>query len=181
VEKVTLVRQYARALFALALERKLVDRLCGDLETARERIDQQPEVHEFLYHPEIPVARKREVLSRMLPDTLAPEAVSFLGMLLEHRLLRLLPDISRQFLALRNERFGVLKAEVEAARPLSRELRAELDDLLTRATGRGVVIQERVNPELIAGVRVRIGDRIVDASLAGRLEQMRSRLLHGQP
>jgi len=179
VEKVALVRQYARALFALALERKQVDRLVGDLDSARERINARPEVHEFLNHPEIPAARKHQVLAQILPEMLSVEATSFLNLLVERRLLRLLPDINQQFLALRQERFGVLKAEVETARPLARELRAELDSMLTRATGREVEIQERLNPEVIAGVRVRIGDRIVDATLAGRLDQMKERLMKG--
>jgi F-type H+-transporting ATPase subunit delta len=71
----------------------------------------------------------------------------------------------------------VLKAEVETAYPLAPEMRERILESLAKTTGHRVAISEKTNPELLGGLRIRIGDRILDASIAGRLEQLKQRLL----
>lgn len=177
MEKVTRARQYARAFFALTRKTGQVDRAAAELHSCRQRIAASRAAQDFLYHPEIPAQAKTRVLERLLPESLLPDSSGLLHLLTAHRDLALLPEIHEAFLSLRHEISGLLKAEVETARPLSRSARDRLQQALAQATGRTVVIQEKTNPELLGGARVRIGDEIVDASVAGRLNQMRERLV----
>lgn len=72
---------------------------------------------------------------------------------------------------------GVVKAEASTVVPLTPVQRSRLTGALSRITGRRVVLAERVEPEVLAGVRVQVGDRLIDGSAAGRLERMREELV----
>jgi F-type H+-transporting ATPase subunit delta len=173
MESVTQVRQYARALFELCREKQVVDRVASDLGTACRAMESSPRVHEFLFHPEIPVEKKREMLAHLLPVGLAEQTAGLVDLLVQRRHLKLLNEILREFMALRTRSFGILNAEVESVRPLSPAARARLQEALCRLSGHEVRIQEKQNPELLGGVRIKIGDRIIDESVAGRLERIR--------
>lgn len=177
MEKVTLVRQYAKALFGLCPERQVVDRVAEELRALDKAIAGAPEAHDFLFHPEIPKAEKRALLAQLLPQGLTTQSAGLIELLTQRRHLRMMPEIIQQFLALREASFGVLSADVESALPLSEELRARLQQTLVRVTGHGVTMRVKLNPELLGGVRIRVGDRIVDGSIAGRLKQIREALL----
>jgi F-type H+-transporting ATPase subunit delta len=176
MEEVTSARHYARALFGMLPEREAVDRVAAELKLVVEQTRDAADLHRFLFHPEIPLADKRRVLSQILPRDLLPEVTAFLNLLLEHRQLHMLAAVHEAFMALRQERFGVVKAVVESARPLSTESRQQLIAALKAAIGRDIVLVEESCPELIGGVRVHVGDRIIDGSIAGQLNQIRERI-----
>ena len=177
MEKLTVAGHYARALFDICEPRRLVDRACAELELVSKLTRDADDLHRLLAHPEIPPAGKRRVLKQILPAELLPEIVAFLNLLVEQCQLRILEAINQAFLALRHERFGILRAKVETAHPLSPASRAQLKEALVAATGRDVFLTEVPCPELIGGVRVQVGDRIIDGSVAGRLKQMREQIL----
>jgi F-type H+-transporting ATPase subunit delta len=177
MEKLTVAGHYARALFDICESRRLVDRACAELELVTKLTRDADDLHRFLAHPEIPPAEKRRVLKQILPAELLPEVVAFLSLLVEQRQFRNLEIIDQMFLALRHERFGILRATVESAHPLSSASRTQLKEALMVATGRNVLLTEVSCPELIGGVRVQVGDRIIDGSVAGRLKQIREQIL----
>jgi F-type H+-transporting ATPase subunit delta len=177
MEKLTAAGHHARALFDICESRRLVDRACAELELVTKLTRDADDLQRFLDHPEIPPAEKRRVLKQLLPAELLPEVVAFLSLLVEHRQMRSLEAISQAFLALRHERFGILRATVETAHPLSPASRTQLKEALKAATGHDVFITEKLCPELIGGVRVQVGDRIIDGSIAGRLKQIREQML----
>jgi len=177
MEKLTAAGHYARALFDICEPRRLVDRAYAELELVTKLTRDADDLDRFMSHPEIPPAEKRRVLKKLLPAELLPEVVAFLNLLVEQRQMRILEVISQAFLVLRHERFGILRATVETAHPLSAESRAQLKEALVVATGRDVFITEKPCPELIGGVRVQVGDRIIDGSIAGRLKQIREQTL----
>jgi F-type H+-transporting ATPase subunit delta len=177
MEELTAAGHYARALFDICAPRRLVDRAYAELELVAKLTRDAADLHRFLDHPEIPPAEKRRVLKRLLPAELLPEVVAFLNLLVEHRQMGILEPITQAFLARRHERFGILRAKVETAHALSAESRNRLKEALVAATGRDVFITEVPCPELIGGVRVQVGDRIIDGSIAGRLEQIREQML----
>jgi F-type H+-transporting ATPase subunit delta len=179
MEKLTAAHQYARALFQIARRQGIVDRIAAELGLVGEQSRDRPELRAFLFHPEIPLADKRRVLEQILPAELSPTARAFLQLLLEHRQLDLVGEIRQAFLNLRHEHFGVLKAQVETVHPLSATARDQLKAALAAAFGRDVVLVEQTRPDLVAGVRVQVGDRIIDGSAAGRLRRIREKLSQG--
>jgi F-type H+-transporting ATPase subunit delta len=112
-----------------------------------------------------------------MPEGLSSESVAFLYLLLEHRLLDLLPEISQIFARMRLESFGILKAVVETTHSLTSASKEQLITALTFATGREIILEEKLNSNLIGGVRVHVGDRILDASIVGRLNRLKEKIL----
>jgi F-type H+-transporting ATPase subunit delta len=177
MERVTLARQYARALFEMAGRVETVDRVAAELEAVARRIDDEPELNRLLFHPELPIAEKLRFVQLLMPEGCSAETTAFLNLVAQRRHLRLLPEVISSYAALREASFGVLKAEIETAHPLAPELRDRIQEVLVKTTGHRVTISEKANPELLGVVRIRIGDRIIDASIAGRLEHLKQRLL----
>jgi F-type H+-transporting ATPase subunit delta len=177
MEKVTASRQYAKALFESCKEAHLIERVEQELKTISELLNAETEARAFLIHPEVPIHEKRAVLASLVPKEIEAETSSFLNLLLKHRLLALLPDIILVFAQMRLEAFGILKAVVETSHPLTEISKGKLKTALMTATKHEVIIDEQLNPNLIGGVRIQVGDRILDGSIIGRLNQIKEKIL----
>jgi F-type H+-transporting ATPase subunit delta len=105
----------------------------------------------------------------ILAGRLSGEADNLVRVLAENRRLPLLPEISRQYEALKNEREGTVEAEIVSAFPMDDRQLQELIGALASRTGKRVKPQVSIDPELIAGVRVAIGDKVIDASVRAQL------------
>lgn len=168
--------RYAKALFELAREkgeiREIEDWLGGLGRLWRESRDFRVAMKSPLVSPE----EKTRVLTRLLgPD--APKLLKpFFGVLIAEERLGLWPEIAERFQELAEEYRSELTARVEAALELTDEERQQLADVLSRRFGRRVLLETRVNPDVLGGVRVWAGDRLLDGSLAGQLRAVAERL-----
>ncbi len=173
MEKITAARQYAKALFESSQQAQQVEQVEQELKVVANMLKTETEASKILEHPEIPFDEKYRLLTELVPKEVSAKTIAFIKLLLEHRLLELLPEIVIIFSQLRQEAFGILKALVETARPLSDISKQKLHSALTGATRRQVIIDEQVKPDLIGGVRIHIGDKIIDGSIAGKLQQIK--------
>jgi F-type H+-transporting ATPase subunit delta len=175
----TIARNYAEVLLALA-ERADNDlsgwgRLIGDLADAM-RTDVQ--FRRFLESPRVGEAEKNAILGRALESSAAPRTcVRFVQTLVNNRRQMLIPDIATEYWNLVDEAEGRLHADVTVARPASSEDEQAIADQLSRVTGKRVVPHLRVNPAILGGVVVRIGDTVMDGSVRRRLAALRNRLV----
>jgi F-type H+-transporting ATPase subunit delta len=166
--------RYATALFELAREQGLLERVEADVErVAREVADER--VAAWLYDARVPAADKRARLDA-LAGQMQPLTANFLRLLADKRRLEVLrelgPAFRRSVLAERNATEGV----VESARPLDADELERLAAALGSLLGKRVELTNRVRPELKAGVRVFVDNKLIDQSVAGRLEKLRGRL-----
>jgi F-type H+-transporting ATPase subunit delta len=166
--------RYATALFELARERGALDAVAADVERVA-RVAGDPERGAWLVDARVPAAAKRERIERLAAD-LHPLSANFLRLLSDKRRLEVLGELRAAFrrclLAERNSAEGV----VESPRPLSAEQMGELSKSLTGLLGKRVELEARVRPELLAGVRVIVDNKLIDQSAAGRLEGLAARL-----
>ena len=172
-----LAKRYAEALFALARDRDAVDRVEEELGPAVQAIFASAELVKVLDHPEIRADRKCEALRRIFGSLLSPEVMSFLELLVMRGRHQALREIVEEFRALADAARGVVRAEVVSATQISPEQAARLQAALAQRTGKRVVLEQRVDPELLAGALVRVGSEVLDGSARGRLEQLRKSLL----
>jgi F-type H+-transporting ATPase subunit delta len=177
MEKVTASRQYAKALFESCKDAQIIERVEQELKIISGTLKAEPEASAFLIHPEVPIFEKQAVLASLVTKEIASETNSFLNLLLEHRILALLSDIILVFAQMRLESFGILKAVVETSHPLTEISKGKLKTALMTAFKREIIIDEQLNPSLIGGVRIRVGDRILDGSISGRLNQIKEKIL----
>jgi F-type H+-transporting ATPase subunit delta len=134
----------------------------------------------YLTNPSVAAERRIEAFETSLNTNVQPEARNLARMLIERDRTMLIPDIREMFDAqLRAER-GIVVAELTTADPLSDAERDFIKQKLESMTGQRVELAVRIEPEIIGGIIVRIGDMVIDGSVRNKLEKMRSRLMSGR-
>jgi F-type H+-transporting ATPase subunit delta len=167
---------YAQALLELAIEQGRADEVGLEVQAMVQVTAEVADLPAFLASPVIPLERKREVLRRSLGGKVSDLVVELLNCLLRRGrsgLLQAVADQYRSLLQSRNRQVAVL---VEAAVPLDPAARGDLEAVLSRELGMTPVLQVEVVPDLLGGLRLTLGGRVVDASLSGRLQRLRDTL-----
>jgi len=173
--RVTAARRYAEAAFETGRADGTLDAWERDMATIAVTM-RHPELRRLLQHPAIPFAEKERVLRAVLGRGVAQGVVNLLLLMVRRgRPGAIGPMIARFSELLRRER-GIALAQVRTALPLDDTQRAEIAARLRALTGAEIEMDESVDPDLIGGVAVRIGDRLYDASVRSRLERLRARL-----
>ena len=168
--------EYARALLDLAQEQGREQPLQEELSALAELGRTVERLDEFLTSPAIAAAAKLRALRQALGERLSPLTWSFLAVLLRNERGGLLGEVAGRFTKLRRVRAGAVDVTVSSAVPLDEPLREELARMLREAMKAEPVLELKVDESLLGGLRVQVGDRVVDASLATVLGRMRSAL-----
>jgi F-type H+-transporting ATPase subunit delta len=173
----TIARNYAEALLALA--RKSDDlagwgRMIDEVASAIERDDR---LRHFLEAPQISADQKNAVLQKAYEDRAPRLFLRYLQRLVKNRRQMLIPTIATEYRDLVDEVEGRLHAEVTLAKAPDDEERATIARQLTHAFGKPVVPQVRVNPNILGGIIVRVGDRVMDGSIRKRFSVLRGLML----
>jgi F-type H+-transporting ATPase subunit delta len=168
-------RRYAEAAFEIAERDGSVDAWLAALVIADERLT-SPEVMRLLSNPAIPAASRIEVLARLLGDDVRGAPHNLLALLVRRGRFEQLPAVSREFRRLHLRREGIVEATVTTASALRTADVEALRQRLETLTGKRVELQPLIDPELLGGVSVRIGDHLIDGSVRGRFERLRTEL-----
>ena len=173
-ELATVARPYAEALFRAAAP-AVAASLVGPLQQLGE-VAAEPSLRAFADNPKVSAQQVHELIAGVLPQPLPAELQNLLAVVLENRRLPALAEIAVQFKALVDARAGVSQATVYSAFEISDAQLADIKAALERRFGRKLDAQVVIDPELIGGVRVVVGDEVLDTSVRARLEQMRTAL-----
>jgi F-type H+-transporting ATPase subunit delta len=165
--------RYALALFELARDDDVLDAVAADLGSFKTLLDDSADLRRLIRSPVI----SREDQGRAL-TSLAERAgfgeltTKFFGVVAEHRRLYALPEVIEAYGAMLAEHKGEVGAELVSAVPLQEQQVAALKDQLSAAVGKEVMLSARVDPGLLGGLVVRVGSRMLDASLRTKLRQL---------
>ena len=174
-EPSTIARPYAEAAFRLAdAQGKLADwsAALGNLSA----VAADERVRAAMGDPNLPAAKVAGLFIAVLAGKLSGEAENFVRVLAENRRLDVLDEIRTQYEALKNEREGVVEAEIVSAFDLDPEQLADLVSRLEHKTGRQVKPRVSIDPSLIGGVKVVLGDKVIDGSARAQLGALASAL-----
>ena len=169
-------RRYAEAAFQLATRDSSIEKWRRELEQAAAVTD--GELMDVLANPALPLDERLDVTNRVFADLSQP--VRNLVLLLVRRgRIEQLPRVATEFARLDDQRNGLTHATATSATPLPddevRKVAARLEEL----TGGRVALETNVDPAILGGIIVRIGDRLIDGSVRGRLERLRNQLASG--
>lgn len=168
-----IAKRYATALLEIGAETGQLDALVAEIERAAQAYEGSTELRAAFDNPLVPAVAKKailgEVMDKLSVGTTTKNAV---GLLLDRRRIRALPQISQRLREMAELRRGVLRAEVMTALPLPEEYFEKLQRELERITGRKVALDRKLDPSLICGVVVRVGDTVYDGSVIARLKQL---------
>lgn len=169
-ELATVARPYAEALFRVAAAGNLLawSELVGEMA----QVAALPEVKLLADNPRVSDEKTVEVFLAALKSPVTPEAKNFVSMLAENGRLTLLPEIGSQFHTLKNAREGAADAQIVSAFEMSTAQVQDLVAVLEKKFGRKLNPAVTVDPSLIGGVRVVVGDEVLDTSVRARLQKM---------
>jgi len=170
-ERSTIARPYARAVFDLALEESALDRW-SDMLSLMGGIAEVPDMKNVIANPETDREAVLGIFFDVAGTRLDKQGRNFLRVLMQGRRAGLLPLIIETYEALRAEEENRCVARVLSARNLTPEQLKTVRTELERTLGRNVELDCAVDEGLIGGIVVRVGDRVIDGSALGRLEQM---------
>lgn len=169
-ELATIARPYAEALFRVAKSGNLP--AWSDLVSEMAQVAAHPDVKALAHNPNVTDQQIADTFLAVLKSPLNAEAKNFIGMLVENGRVSLLPEIGEQFHVLKNAQEGAADAEIFSAFPLSDAQVKELVSTLEKKFGRKLNPSVTVDSSLIGGVRVVVGDEVLDTSVRAKLQQM---------
>jgi F-type H+-transporting ATPase subunit delta len=163
---------YGTALYEAAEERGRAKAIERELIAIRDAIVSSPELTRLLYNPAFPARGKKEILLELATDS-DPLARNLLQVLVDNGRLSALSDVVDVFAARVREAEQQLEVELTTAVPVTAEEADRLRSRIAEASGKDVTLRRRVDPAVIGGIVLRIGDQLIDASVRGRLDGLR--------
>ena len=173
----TLARRYSAALFAVAQDAGALDAVVREVDAIVAALASDPALHEFFASPVIDRTLKTDILHDSFHGRVGEIVENFLILLVRKRREPLLQTIARQMHELRDAESGMSVATIATPKALEPGELADLARRLSRVYKRTIVPAANVAPELLGGIVLQVGDRYVDGSVSGKLEELRRQLL----
>ena len=169
--------QYATALAEIVLEQGAAEPARKQLQEFHAAYEESAELRNFLVSPAIPRDAKHGVIEKIVARLGASKIIrNFLFVMSDNQRVHLLPDIVDTFEQVLEQRQGVAEAQVTSPLELTDVQKSSLVRTLERVSGKKIQARYSLDPGLLGGVLVRIGDMIYDGSVRNRLNQLRARL-----
>jgi F-type H+-transporting ATPase subunit delta len=167
-----LAQVYGRSLFGVALEQGKLDVLREQLGQFVDALQANRELAVFFFSPYFSTSEKQQALDRLLEDA-DPVFVNFLRLLIENHRMPVLFRIRAAYERLWDEENKTLPVEITSAIALDEATTESLGRTIGERAGRKVALAARVDPDILGGIVIRVGNSILDASIRNRLEQLR--------
>jgi len=169
--------RYATAFFDLALAAKKEQQVADDLNGLVAAMGESEDLKTVIKHPHIGREEKSEAMAALLKKAGAEkQTIEFISFLAQQQRLEVLEDVAAIFAEKLAAHQDVLTAEITTARPLSAKLQKELLKTLEKAAGRSIELVTRESPSLLGGMILRVGSRMLDLSVAGKLARLQQKL-----
>jgi F-type H+-transporting ATPase subunit delta len=171
-------RRYAEAFINIAAGTEDIDSLQEELQGLMELFKSQPVFRTFMLDPEIKTENKKAVVRKAFSNNLKTETVNLLLLLLDKGRIKFLPGIYEEFVRMADKKKNILNMTVYSAAGLDESQVERIKDKYKKLYNASTVKAEvRVDTALIGGVKVKIGDKVIDDSLKGRLESLKELLI----
>ena len=179
MRETTIARNYAETLLVLARKAGDLRGWGGMITDVATAMQNDRRLRIFLESPRIDAAQKSQILAKAFQDRMPRLFVRYLQALIAHRRQMLIPVIAREYLDLVDEAEGRMHANVTLAREPDDETRTVVARELSRSFEKDVVPHFAVDPRILGGLVVRVGDTVLDGSVQRRLERLRNRMVVG--
>jgi F-type H+-transporting ATPase subunit delta len=169
-------RRYARAAFELALEKgQPLEAWLSDLDAVAAALS-DPQAMRVLTSPKLSFEQKRSIVDAVTVG-IDPLRRNFLYLLVDRGRIEMIDMIRREFRAMMLEHQGIAEATVTTAVPISDAEATRVANLLGNLIGKTVLLERKVDPSIIGGLVARVGDKLINASVAARLEALREQMV----
>jgi F-type H+-transporting ATPase subunit delta len=168
----SLALRYARAIYAISQVSGTQKKVCEDLKDISQCIDASSDLKRVLYHPGITADEKKHVLAELFSKRSEAVTLRFVGFLIDKKRIFYCGAIAQCFSALLDTEENRVMVKVESMNPLSGEALKRIKERLIKGLGKDVVITPVVVPSLMGGLRLILGDRVIDGSIEYQLKRL---------
>ena len=175
-----LALKYSTAIFEIAKEENKLVPYGEELMAVRQNLFQIPQARAFFQNPQIQPEAKKDLLKKCFKGELSKVVFNFLMLLVDKRRIGLFETIVEEYNKLSNRARGIITADVTTAKGISKQQQSQLQKKLAALTNKKIQLRLHEDERIIGGVIVKIGDKRIDGSVAGKLESMRRELMNGQ-
>ena len=173
---ISVARRYAAALFMVANKRNEVDAVADNLHEVADAVRGSRDLMSVMHHPLLTLDKKQSVLRAVFGGRVRPDVEKFLFLVVEKDRAVMLPQIVDEFDRMVDELRGESDAEAVTAVPLDASQVAALQTALHQKFGVKVRLKTRIDPEVLGGIQVRVGDKLIDATVRTQLNKLNERL-----
>lgn len=170
--------RYAKALIDLASEQQAVELIKNDMELLLQTANNSLPLRNMLKSPVVNMDDKKAVLQKVFNSKFHQTTMAFLGIVVRKKRSNHLLQIANSYLEQYNLVNGITTATVKTAHPIDAATASEISSFIQKQSGKKVTIESTVDPELIGGVIIQMGDNLYDASIAGKLNKVKQQLLN---
>jgi len=168
--------RYSRALFQLALEKKILDQVNLDMILISE-VCKVPEVKEFLHSPIIYPSKKEDILHKMFGDNVQKITLSLIDLVVKNGRESYIPAIARVFIHETKKYRGITESVLTTAVKVDDKIKKEITDLVSEVFKTKIELEENIDAEIIGGFILRVDDKYIDASIRNKLRKIRKELM----
>jgi F-type H+-transporting ATPase subunit delta len=161
--------RYAKATLNLAKEHKLAEVVNTDLQLIASTLESETELRMTLLNPVFKTKLKQTILSKVFESKINGLTMGLINLLLENKRLNLLSTVASEYAIIYDFDSGIEVAKVTTAVPLNKALKSKILDKIKALTGNKITLINIVNPDLVGGFIIRVGDKQYDASITGQL------------
>jgi len=174
MSELTVGARYAKSLIDLAEGENTLDEVKGDMEFFIRVIKANSELYAVLANPIISHEKKIKILDAIFEGKVNQATINFFKIMIDKRRGEVLYYTAQEFINLYNVKKNIIKALVVTATPLSETNKKQFTDIVTSQVGGNIALQTKVNPDLIGGFILTVGDRQIDASIASDLKKLKA-------
>lgn len=176
MSEINVASRYAKSLIDLAEEQKSLEEIKDDMRFFVQTLKSNPELKAVLANPIVSPDKKTAILKAIFSAKVSKATIGFMLIMIRKGRSGLLYHSAKEFGNQYNVRKNIVKASVVSATPLSAENKAKIIQIINQSTGGEIILEVKVDPALIGGFVLQVGDRQFDASISSSLDKLKKEL-----
>lgn len=165
-------KRYAEALYEVALELDKLEQFKNEIKAISQVLQSEPKLKTILGHPKLSKDEKKDIINSIFKGRVSQEVINLCYIVIDKGREAYLTDISKEYIKLSNEKQGIVEAKAITAVPMKDEEMKKLENQLSKKLAKKVLLSNEIDSTIIGGVLVKIGDKVIDASIKGRFEEL---------
>ncbi|RKD31532.1 F0F1 ATP synthase subunit delta [Thermohalobacter berrensis] len=169
-------KRYAEALFEVALEMDKLDNFKEEISDISNVFESEEKLKIVFEHPKLSKKEKKDIVDSIFKDRVSQEILNLLYIIIDKGRERYITEIKKEYIKLYNEEKNIVEAVAITAVPMAEEEKVKLQNRLSEKLNKNIVLKNKIDKKVIGGVLIKIGDKIIDSSIKGQLDNIAKKL-----
>lgn len=165
-------KRYAEALYEVALELDKLEQFKEEIKSISQVLESEPKLKTIFEHPKLSKNEKKDIINSIFKSRVSQEVLNLCYIVVDKGRETHLADISEEYTRFSNEKQGIVEAKAITAVPMKAKEMEKLEDRLSKKLGKKVLLSNVIDNTIMGGVLVKIGDKVIDASIKGKFEEL---------